>query len=103
MILILFISAIILDFVFIYICEKKCWDLTLILLIFVVGLIGIMCCNFIDETKQESEAKSIFYCCDETYYIDSYPIKGDEIFATDVEGKEVVLPRDRAVIKNKGE
>ena len=51
MILILFISAIILDFVFIYICEKKCWDLTLILLIFVVGLIGIMCCNFIDETK----------------------------------------------------
>ena len=103
MILILFISAIILDFVFIYICEKKCWDLTLILLIFVVGLIGILCYNFIDETKQESEAAAILYCCDETCYIDSYTIKGDEIFAVDVKGIEIILPKDRTVIKNKGE
>lgn len=99
MILILFIYTIISVFVFIYICDKKCWeDLILIL----VGLIGIICCNFIDETKQESEIKSIFYYRDETSYIDSYTIKGNEIFATGVEGKEVILPRDHAVIKNKG-
>ena len=60
MILILFISAIILDFVFIYICEKKCWDLTLILLIFVVGLIGIMCDALI-PCGRSSEAYGFYY------------------------------------------
>ena len=83
--------------------EKFLPVITMILLIFAVGFIGILCYSFIDKTKQESEAKSVFYCCDETYYIDSYIIKDDEIFAIDVEGKEVILPKDRTVIKNKGE
>lgn len=83
--------------------EKFLPVVVMILLIFVIGLIGILCYSFIDETKQASETKSILYCCDETYYIDSYTIKDDEIFAVDVKGKEVILPKDRTVIKNKGE
>ena len=92
------IRDLLLDFI------EKFWPVVvMILLVFVIGLIGILCYNFIDETKQESEAAAILYCCDETYYIDSYTIKGDEIFAVDVKGIEIILPKDRTVIKNKGE
>lgn len=83
--------------------EKFLPVVMMILLIFVIWLIGILCYNTIVESKQESAAKSIFYCCDETYYIDSYTYSGDDIVAIDVEGKEVILPKDRTVIKNKGE
>lgn len=34
--------------------EKFCPVVVMILLIFVIGLISILCYNFIDETKQES-------------------------------------------------
>ena len=86
-----------------WLVEKFLPVVTMILLIFVLGLIGYLCYGKISEAKQNKEAKSIFYCCDETYYIDSYTIKGDDIFAIDVKGKEVILPKDRTVIENNGE
>lgn len=80
--------------------EKFLPVIAMILLIFVVGLIGFLCYDLVDKAKQDSEAKAIFYCCDETYYIDSYTYRDDEIVAIDVRGREVIFPKDRTVIKN---
>lgn len=72
----------------------------IILLISVVAVIGFLSSSLIKEAKQNSEAKAVFYYCDKTYYIDSYVIKDDEVFAIDAQGKEIIFPRDRTVIKN---
>lgn len=75
----------------------------MILTVFVIGLIGFLCYDVIDENRQNSKAKAVFYFCDTCYYIDSYTIKDDEIIAIDVQGESMIFPRDCTIIKNKGE
>lgn len=81
--------------------EKFLSVVIVIMIIFVIGLIGALCCIVVNENKQDSEAKAVFYCYDKCYYIDSYLIKDDEIIAIDVQGESMTFPKDRTVIKNK--
>lgn len=86
-----------------WIIDKFLPAIAIIILIISIGGFGVLCSILIGETKQNSKAKAVFYYCDESYYIDSYTIRDNEIIAINVRGEEMIFPKDRTVIKNKGE
>lgn len=77
--------------------------IAVILLIFVMILIGLLTCNYINTSKEREQAKAIFYRCNETYYIDTYHYSGDDIIAIDVNGHQVIFPKSDTVIEKRGE
>lgn len=51
------------------------------------------------EVKNGKEAEYIVHCNRNIYYISHYEIHDDEIWATDVEGKRIVFPKNNTVIE----
>lgn len=58
---ILFIAAIILGFVFIYVCDKKCWDFTIPVLMMVVGVVGCLLCGTLIPCERSAKAYNKYY------------------------------------------
>lgn len=59
--LILFISAIILGFFFIYLCDKKCWDFTVPVLMMVAGIFSTLVCAALIPCERSSKAYNSYY------------------------------------------
>jgi hypothetical protein len=51
------------------------------------------------EVKNGKDAEYIAHCNRNIYYISHYEIHDDEIWATDVEGKRIVFPKNNTVIE----
>lgn len=59
--LILFIAAFVLGFVFIYVCSEKCWDFTDPVLMVVVGICGSIVCGALIPCERSSKAYNSYY------------------------------------------
>lgn len=59
--LILFIAAFVLGFVFIYVCSEKCWDFTVPVLMVVVGICGSIVCGALIPCERSSKAYNSYY------------------------------------------
>ena len=59
--LILFIAAFVLGFVFIYVCSEKCWDFTVPVLMVVVGVAGGIVCGAMIPCERSSKAYNSYY------------------------------------------
>lgn len=59
--LILFISVIILGFFFICLCDKKCWDFTVPVLMMVVGIFDTLVCAALIPRERSSKAYNSYY------------------------------------------
>lgn len=51
------------------------------------------------EVKHGKDAEYIARCNRNIYYISHYEIHDDEIWATDIEGKRIVFPKNNTVIE----
>lgn len=58
---ILFIAALVLGFIFIVICDKKCWDCTLPALLIVIGAFGCMACGGLAACERPKKAYNSYY------------------------------------------
>ena len=73
-----------------------------VMAILTVALIAffIWFCIFIGtQAKNGKDAEYIAHCNRNIYYINHYEIHNDEIWATDVEGKRIVFPKNNTVIE----
>lgn len=58
---ILFISAAILGFASIYICDKKCWDVMFPVLLMIIGVIGCLMCGALIPFERSEKAYNNYY------------------------------------------
>ncbi len=58
---ILFIVAVILGFILISICDKKCWDVTGPVLLIVIGVCGCLMCGALIPCKRARKAYNTYY------------------------------------------
>lgn len=59
--LILFIAALVLGFFFIYVCDKKCWDFTIPIMMMVIGVFGTLVCAALIPCERSSKAYNSYY------------------------------------------
>lgn len=58
---ILFISAAILGFASIYICDKKCWDVIFPVLLMIIGVLGCLICGALIPCERSEKAYNNYY------------------------------------------
>lgn len=58
---ILFISAAILGFASIYICDKKCWDVVIPALLMIIGVLGCLTCGALIPYERSEKAYNNYY------------------------------------------
>lgn len=58
---ILFISAAILGFASIYICDKKCWDIIFPVFLMIIGVFGCLICGVLIPCKRSEKAYNNYY------------------------------------------
>ena len=58
---ILFIAVVILGFVFIFICNNKCWDFTFPVLLMIVGIFGCFICGALIPCERSAKAYNKYY------------------------------------------
>ena len=59
--LILFIVALVLGFIFTILCDKKCWDVTIPVLLMVIGACGCLLCGAIIPGERTNKAYNSYY------------------------------------------
>lgn len=79
---------------------EKITDVVLVILTIALIAFCIWFCIFIGtEAKHGKDAEYIARCNRNIYYISHYEIHDDEIWATDIEGKRIVFPKNNTVIE----
>lgn len=75
--------------------------LAIVLSIFLIILIIALPCGMISEKKEYDRANTVMRYREKTYYISTYEYKDDYIKAIDVNGHDIILPKDNTVIEEK--
>lgn len=79
---------------------EKIIDVVLVILVIALTAFIVWFGFFIGaEVKNGKNAEYIARCNRNIYYISHYEIHDDEIWATDVEGKRIVFPKNNTVIE----
>jgi hypothetical protein len=80
---------------------KTLMVLAIVLSVFVMILIIALPCTMISDKKEYDRANTVMRYQQKTYYIITYEYKDDYIKAIDVNGHDVILPKDNTVIEEK--